>query len=321
MRLASGRTVEATANHPFLTVDGWCPLGELEVGDRLGTAAPGAGADPAGAAVRGPHRAARPADRPRVGGQPAAAALPRGRRPGGRPAPEVGSDQGARPEPGRHPGAAAGPVPPHLRPAQPARRLAGRAGPVRAAQPPEVRSGAGVRAAGRAAGAVPASTVGHRRHGRLGRAPAGRRDRSGLHQPAAGATTCPGCCCGSACSAGSSAPARRSPGTAGTCASPRPSTCGRSSAAIGVARRARRGGPARSTGGCSELADGTELNTIPNRVWTQVRSTARRAADDPSRPRRRRAVPGTAGPSAGGTPRAGPGWRWRRRCCRTPSWS
>ncbi|HVH23621.1 MAG TPA: replicative DNA helicase, partial [Pseudonocardia sp.] len=36
VRLASGRTVEATANHPFLTVDGWCPLGELVVGDRVG---------------------------------------------------------------------------------------------------------------------------------------------------------------------------------------------------------------------------------------------------------------------------------------------
>ena len=37
MRLASGREVEATANHPFLTVDGWCPLGDLAVGDRLAT--------------------------------------------------------------------------------------------------------------------------------------------------------------------------------------------------------------------------------------------------------------------------------------------
>ncbi|MFC5996082.1 replicative DNA helicase [Pseudonocardia hispaniensis] len=35
LRLASGREVEATANHPFLTVDGWCPLGELGPGDRL----------------------------------------------------------------------------------------------------------------------------------------------------------------------------------------------------------------------------------------------------------------------------------------------
>ena len=35
-RLASGREVEATANHPFMTFDGWTPLGELKVGDRLG---------------------------------------------------------------------------------------------------------------------------------------------------------------------------------------------------------------------------------------------------------------------------------------------
>jgi replicative DNA helicase len=35
MRLASGRAVEATANHPFMTFDGWTPLGELKVGDRL----------------------------------------------------------------------------------------------------------------------------------------------------------------------------------------------------------------------------------------------------------------------------------------------
>jgi len=35
MWLASGREVEATANHPFMTFDGWTPLGELKVGDRL----------------------------------------------------------------------------------------------------------------------------------------------------------------------------------------------------------------------------------------------------------------------------------------------
>jgi replicative DNA helicase len=34
LRLASGREVEATANHPFMTMDGWTPLGELKVGDR-----------------------------------------------------------------------------------------------------------------------------------------------------------------------------------------------------------------------------------------------------------------------------------------------
>ena len=37
VRLASGREVEATANHPFLTVDGWCALGDLTVGDRVAT--------------------------------------------------------------------------------------------------------------------------------------------------------------------------------------------------------------------------------------------------------------------------------------------
>jgi replicative DNA helicase len=36
VRLASGRTVDATANHPFLTYDGWQPLGDLEVGSRVG---------------------------------------------------------------------------------------------------------------------------------------------------------------------------------------------------------------------------------------------------------------------------------------------
>jgi replicative DNA helicase len=37
LRLASGREVEATANHPFMTLDGWVPLGDLAVGDRLAT--------------------------------------------------------------------------------------------------------------------------------------------------------------------------------------------------------------------------------------------------------------------------------------------
>ncbi|MDV3206611.1 MAG: intein-containing replicative DNA helicase, partial [Rhodococcus ruber] len=35
LTLDSGRQVEATANHPFLTVDGWIPLGELTVGERV----------------------------------------------------------------------------------------------------------------------------------------------------------------------------------------------------------------------------------------------------------------------------------------------
>ncbi|MET3976580.1 replicative DNA helicase [Cellulosimicrobium sp. BE325] len=36
MRLASGKEIEATANHPFLTCDGWTALGDLEVGSRIG---------------------------------------------------------------------------------------------------------------------------------------------------------------------------------------------------------------------------------------------------------------------------------------------
>lgn len=37
MTLASGKQIDATANHPFLTVAGWLPLGELSTGDRLAT--------------------------------------------------------------------------------------------------------------------------------------------------------------------------------------------------------------------------------------------------------------------------------------------
>lgn len=35
LRLASGREVKATANHPFMTYDGWRPLGEIGPGTRL----------------------------------------------------------------------------------------------------------------------------------------------------------------------------------------------------------------------------------------------------------------------------------------------
>jgi replicative DNA helicase len=35
--LASGRRVRATASHPFLTYEGWMPLGELNVGSRVGS--------------------------------------------------------------------------------------------------------------------------------------------------------------------------------------------------------------------------------------------------------------------------------------------
>ena len=34
MRLASGRTIDATANHKFYTYDGWAHLGDLSVGAR-----------------------------------------------------------------------------------------------------------------------------------------------------------------------------------------------------------------------------------------------------------------------------------------------
>src|SRR6202035_2383992 len=35
LRLASGREVDATGNHPFMTLNGWTPLEQLTVGDRL----------------------------------------------------------------------------------------------------------------------------------------------------------------------------------------------------------------------------------------------------------------------------------------------
>jgi len=35
LRLASGKEIHATANHPFLAFEGWRPLGDLVVGDRL----------------------------------------------------------------------------------------------------------------------------------------------------------------------------------------------------------------------------------------------------------------------------------------------
>ncbi|HEY2488609.1 MAG TPA: replicative DNA helicase [Streptosporangiaceae bacterium] len=38
VRLASGREVKASGNHPFLTFDGWTPLEDLTVGDRVGVA-------------------------------------------------------------------------------------------------------------------------------------------------------------------------------------------------------------------------------------------------------------------------------------------
>ncbi len=37
LTLASGREIKATANHPFLTYDGWKPLGDLAPGSRIGS--------------------------------------------------------------------------------------------------------------------------------------------------------------------------------------------------------------------------------------------------------------------------------------------
>ncbi len=37
LKLASGREIKATANHPFLTYDGWKPLGDLAAGSRIGS--------------------------------------------------------------------------------------------------------------------------------------------------------------------------------------------------------------------------------------------------------------------------------------------
>lgn len=45
VRMASGRVVEATGNHPFLTVDGWIPLAELVAGEKV--AAPRSVREPA----------------------------------------------------------------------------------------------------------------------------------------------------------------------------------------------------------------------------------------------------------------------------------
>ena len=63
VRLTSGREVEATANHPFLTFDGWCPLGDLggRVARRCFPANPAAAASPGDARVRAHH--ARPSPR------------------------------------------------------------------------------------------------------------------------------------------------------------------------------------------------------------------------------------------------------------------
>ena len=67
LRLASGRQVCASANHPFLTVGGWLRLDELEEGSRLAVPrvvpAPQGGRRPA-------RRAGAPAGRPAAGRRP-----------------------------------------------------------------------------------------------------------------------------------------------------------------------------------------------------------------------------------------------------------
>ncbi len=50
LRLASGREVEATGNHPFMKLDGWTPLEQLKIGDR----------------VAAPRRAPEPVDTQRI---------------------------------------------------------------------------------------------------------------------------------------------------------------------------------------------------------------------------------------------------------------
>lgn len=54
MTLASGRQVRATANHPFLTLDGWRRLDELSAGDRLAT--PRRVREPSGVKVWADHK-------------------------------------------------------------------------------------------------------------------------------------------------------------------------------------------------------------------------------------------------------------------------
>ena len=167
LRLASGREVEATANHPFMTLDGWTPLGELTVGDRL--AVPRIVPEPVdtqrmvdeevillahmigdGSCVkRQPIRYASIDEEnlAAVGGCGQALRCDgRARRlPGGS---------------GDH-AAAAGAIPVDARKAQSDRGVAGPVGVVRQAQPREVCAGRGFRAADRSGGAVPAAPVGN----------------------------------------------------------------------------------------------------------------------------------------------------------------
>ena len=177
VRLASGREVEATANHPFLTVDGWCALGDLAVGDRVAT----------------PRRVPAPLETvpmPEERIVLLAHLIGDGSFVKRQPLRYASTDEanlevvgaaartafGITADPRRPPGgpmhepAPPGAVPARSRPAQPDRGVVGRAGVVRAAQPREVRARRGVLPSGRAGGAVPAAPVGDGRVRVVGRA-------------------------------------------------------------------------------------------------------------------------------------------------------
>ena len=147
LRLASGREVEATGNHPFMKLEGWTPLEQLQGwrSHRGTPAGAGAGRHAADGRFRGdaacPHdrrwvlREA-PADPLRVGGR----GEPRRRDGLGR---AFRRDRGARRLPGGAGDDAAVAVAGATGAwqAQPDRGLAGRPGTVRAAQLREVRAG------------------------------------------------------------------------------------------------------------------------------------------------------------------------------------
>jgi hypothetical protein len=170
LSLASGKQVIATANHPFLTYDGWRPLGELTTGSRIAVPRHVPAPDTEQALARRARRAARPPHRRRLVRAPAAAALrqrrrgePRGRSRRRRPlsaSPPCRDDHAACrctvPAP---PGA----VPPHPRPSQPGRRLARRPRPVRPALARAVRPGRRGRRSPSASSGCSCATSGPRR--------------------------------------------------------------------------------------------------------------------------------------------------------------
>ena len=137
---------------------------------------------------------------------------------------------------------------------------------------------------------------------------------------AAGATTWPGCCCASASSAGSSAPARRFPGLLAAAHHRLRAPAGVPARGRGASRRTSRPADG-STGELQEIADGTDLDTIPNDGVGAGPEGAGRAPDDASRPRRGAGLPVLRPRSAGGMPRAGPGWRASHVLAGRASWS